>query len=144
MGATIAEKILAKACHRKAVKPDEYVVAKIDLAMIHDAWSFVGPILSNAGVPKVWDTDKIVTVFDHFNPPPTVKDAEAYKIAREAVKKYKIKYFYGQNAGICHQVFVEKGHILPGMLIVGTDSHTMTYGALAFCGKTRHFIASIY
>ena len=121
MGATIAEKILARASGKKAVKPGEYVVANIDLAMIHDAWSFVGPILSNAGVPRVWDTDKIVTVFDHFNPPPTIKDAEAYKTAREAVKKYKIKYFYGQNAGICHQVFVEKGHILPGMLIVGTD-----------------------
>ena len=139
MGATIAEKILSRASGKKTVKPDEYVIADIDLAMIHDAWSFVGPILSNAGVPRVWDTDKIVTVFDHFNPPPTIKDAEAYKIAREAVKKYKIKYFYGQNAGICHQVFVEKGHVLPGMLIVGTDSHTMTYGALGAAGASLGF-----
>ena len=139
MGATIAEKILSRASGKKTVKPDEYVIANIDLAMIHDAWSFVGPILSNAGVPRVWDTDKIVTVFDHFNPPPTIKDAEAYKIAREAVKKYKIKYFYGQNAGICHQVFVEKGHVLPGMLIVGTDSHTMTYGALGAAGASLGF-----
>ena len=144
MGATVAEKILARASGKKAVKPDEYLVAKIDLAMIHDAWSFVGPILSKAGVPKVWDTDKIVTVFDHFNPPPTVKDAEAYKIAREAVKKYKIRYFYGQNAGICHQVFVEKGHILPGMLIVGTDSHTMTYGALGAAGASLGFSEMAY
>src|SRR3972149_9033457 len=101
MGATVAEKILARAAGKSAVKPDQYVVASIDLAMIHDAWSFVGPILTKSGVSKVWDTDKIVTVFDHFNPPPTIKDAEAYKTAREAVKKYKIKHFYGQNAGIC-------------------------------------------
>jgi 3-isopropylmalate/(R)-2-methylmalate dehydratase large subunit len=144
MGATIAEKILARASGKKAVKPDEYVLANIDLAMIHDAWSFVGPILSHAGVPRVWDADKIVTVFDHFNPPPTIKDAEAYKTAREAVKKYKIKYFYGQNAGICHQVFVEKGHILPGMLIVGTDSHTMTYGALGAAGASLGFSEMAY
>jgi 3-isopropylmalate/(R)-2-methylmalate dehydratase large subunit len=144
MGATIAEKILARASGKKAVKPGEYVVANIDLAMIHDAWSFVGPILSNAGVPRIWDTDKIVTVFDHFNPPPTIKDAEAYKTAREAVKKYNIKYFYGQNAGICHQVFVEKGHVLPGMLIVGTDSHTMTYGALGAAGASLGFSEMAY
>ena len=144
MGATIAEKILARASGRKAVKPDEYVLANIDLAMIHDAWSFVGPILSNAGVPRVWDTDKIVTVFDHFNPPPTIKDAEAYKTAREAVKKYNIKYFYGQNAGICHQVFIEKGHVLPGMLIVGTDGHTMMYGALGAAGASLGFSEMAY
>ena len=144
MGATIAEKILARASGRKAVKPGQYIVANIDLAMIHDAWSFVGPILSNAGVPRVWDTDKIVTVFDHFNPPPTIKDAEAYKTAREAVKKYKVKYFYGQNAGICHQVFIEKGHILPGMLIVGTDGHTMMYGALGAAGASLGFSEMAY
>ena len=144
MGATIAEKILARASGKTAVQPDQYVVGMIDLAMIHDAWSFVGPILSKAGVPRVWDTDKIVTVFDHFNPPPTIKDAEAYKTAREAVKKYKIKHFYGQNAGICHQVFVEKGHILPGMLIAGTDSHTMTYGALGAAGASLGFSEMAY
>jgi 3-isopropylmalate/(R)-2-methylmalate dehydratase large subunit len=144
MGQTIAEKILAKASGRKAVKPDEYVIGKVDLAMIHDAWSFVGPILSNAGVPKVWDKDKIVSVLDHFNPPPTIKDAEAYKTARDAIKKYEITHYYGQNAGICHQVFVEKGHILPGMLIVGTDSHTMTYGALGAAGASLGFSEMAY
>jgi homoaconitate hydratase family protein len=85
-----------------------------------------------------------VTVLDHFNPPPTIKDAEAYKTARDAIKKYKIKYYYGQNAGICHQVFVEKGHILPGMLIVGTDSHTMTYGALGAAGASLGFSEMAY
>jgi 3-isopropylmalate/(R)-2-methylmalate dehydratase large subunit len=144
MGMTIAEKILARASDKKSVKPDQYVIAKVDLAMIHDAWSFVGPILSNSGVSMVWDPGKIVTVLDHFNPPSTTKDAEAYKTAREAIKKYKIKYFYGQQAGICHQVFVEKGHILPGMLIAGTDSHTMTYGALGAAGASLGFSEMAY
>jgi len=144
MGKTIAEKILARASGKQEVKPDEFVVGKIDLAMIHDAWSFVGTILSNAGVPKVWDPEKIVSVLDHFNPPPTLKDAEAYKTARESIKKYKIKHYYGMNAGICHQVFVEKGHILPGMLIVGTDSHTMTYGALGAAGASLGFSEMAY
>jgi 3-isopropylmalate/(R)-2-methylmalate dehydratase large subunit len=144
MGKTVAEKILARASGSQRIKPDDYVVANIDLAMIHDAWSFVGPILENAGVSKVWDSEKIVTVFDHFNPPPTLKDAEAYKTAHAAVRKYGVKHFYGQNAGICHQVFMEKGHILPGMLVVGTDSHTMTYGALGAAGASLGFSEMAY
>jgi len=144
MGKTIAEKILSRASGTENARPDDYVVAEIDLAMIHDAWGHVGPILMKAGVERVWDTERIVTVFDHFNPPPTVKDAEAYKIGREAVEKYGIKYNYGQNAGVCHQVFVEKGHIRPGMLIVGTDSHTMTYGALGAAGASLGFSEMAY
>ncbi|MDD5007412.1 MAG: 3-isopropylmalate dehydratase large subunit [Syntrophorhabdaceae bacterium] len=131
MGSTIAEKILARASGKETARPGEYVMAAIDLAMAHDSLGPIYEILSRAGVDKVWDKDKIVCVLDHWNPPPTVRDAEIYKQIRMAVKKFGIRHFYGQNAGVCHQVLFEKGHIIPGRLIVGADSHTLSYGA---CG----------
>lgn len=130
MGATVAQKILARASGKKDVKPGEYVMANLDLAMVHDSMGPICEILFGAGVDKVWDPDKIVCVLDHWNPPPTVRDAETYKFIRSAVKRLGVKYFYGQNAGVCHQVLIEKGHILPGMLVVGADSHTISYGSL--------------
>jgi len=130
MGATAAQKILARASGKEAVRPGEYVIADIDLAMVHDSMGPVCEVLFRAGVDKAWDPDRIVCVLDHWNPPPTVRDAETYNFIRSAVKKLGIKHFYGQNAGVCHQVLIEKGHILPGMLVVGADSHTISYGAL--------------
>jgi len=130
MGATAAQKILARASGKEAVRPGEYVMADIDLAMVHDSMGPVCEVLFRAGVDKAWDPDRIVCVLDHWNPPPTVRDAETYNFIRSAVKKLGIKHFYGQNAGVCHQVLIEKGHILPGMLVVGADSHTISYGAL--------------
>ena len=144
MGKTIAEKILCRASGRWNARPGDYVVAEIDLAMVHDGWAYVGPILREAGVERLWDPEKVVTVFDHFTPPPTVDDANAYKVAREAVRDYKVVHNYGQNAGVCHQVFMEKGHILPGMLVVGIDSHTMTYGALGAAGASLGFSEMAY
>jgi homoaconitate hydratase family protein len=129
MGATLAEKILARASGKEAVRPGEYVMAAIDLAMAHDSLGPIDEILTRAGVKKLWDNDKVVCVLDHWNPPPTVRDAEVHKRVRAAVKRFGIGHFYGQNAGVCHQVLFEKGHALPGSLIVGADSHTLTYGA---------------
>ncbi|MFC1869932.1 3-isopropylmalate dehydratase large subunit [Chloroflexota bacterium] len=130
MKATLAQKILARASGKAEVKPGEYVMANIDLTMVHFAMRMVYPLLDEAGIKEVWDPDKVVCIFDHVVPAPTVRDAEMYKAIRDAVKRFKIKNFYGERAGICHQVLVEKGHVLPGQLIVGTDSHTTTYGAL--------------
>jgi homoaconitate hydratase family protein len=129
MGSTLAEKILARAAGREIVRPGEYVMARIDLAMAHDSLGPVDEILTRAGVERLWDSDKVVCLLDHWNPPSTVRDAEVHKRVRSAVKKFHIKHFYGQNSGICHQVLFEKGHVLPGRLIVGADSHTLTYGA---------------
>lgn len=129
MGMTLAEKILARAAGRAEVKPGDYVVASIDLAMAHEGMRGVYPVLKESGVTKLWDPEKIVNLFDHWVPAPTVEAAKHHKILRQAVKEYGIRHAYGENAGICHQVLPEKGHVLPGDLIVGTDSHTVTYGA---------------
>jgi 3-isopropylmalate/(R)-2-methylmalate dehydratase large subunit len=134
MGSTLAEKILARASGQEVVKAGQQVTANIDLVMVHDAMAAILDILARAEVDRIWNCDKVVCLFDHWNPPSTVKDAENHKKIRQAIKKFGIKNFYDGNAGICHQVVVEKGHILPGQLIVGSDSHTPTYGALGAAG----------
>jgi 3-isopropylmalate/(R)-2-methylmalate dehydratase large subunit len=135
MGATLAEKILARAAGKEAVKPGEFVTAELDAAMVHDmAMPDVGAYLSEGGVTALKAPDRVVYVPDHRNPPPTVRDAEAHQLARRWLKEYGIEHAYPVNTGVCHQVMVEKGHALPGMLIAGTDSHTLTYGAVGAAG----------
>lgn len=130
MGMTIAEKILARASGRKQVSPGEIVEATIDVAMTHD---IEGPMvvegLRKLGVEKVWDPNKIVVVFDHQVPANSIDAALNHIMLREFAAEQKIPDFYDVFEGICHEVLPEKGFALPGRLIVGTDSHTTTYGA---------------
>ncbi|MEM2337352.1 MAG: homoaconitase large subunit [Candidatus Bathyarchaeia archaeon] len=132
----ISEKILAKASGRKEVSPGEIVEATVDMAMIND---ITGPLAIEAfykiGVKKVWENERIVMVLDHQVPADSAKSAELHKIMRKFAKEQDIRYFYDVGfGGVCHQVMVEKGHVRPGELIVGADSHTCTYGALGAFG----------
>ncbi|NVM52147.1 MAG: 3-isopropylmalate dehydratase large subunit [Candidatus Helarchaeota archaeon] len=133
---TIAEKILARASGKDEVKPGEYLIAKVDLLMAHIAAARI--IARFMGFPKkvrkVFDKEKVVVLEDHFVPAPTVFAASAQKMIREWAFKEDLKYYYDIKAGICHQILPEKGHVRPGMLIVGTDSHTTTYGAYNAAG----------
>jgi len=128
----IAEKILARASGREEVKPGEIVQSKVDMAMVNE---ITGPLAIKAfkeiGVPKVWDNNRIVLIQDHQVPADTVKAAELHRIMRGFAQEQSIKFLYDVGfGGVCHQIMVEKGHALPGELIVGADSHTCTYGAL--------------
>jgi 3-isopropylmalate/(R)-2-methylmalate dehydratase large subunit len=130
MGMTLAEKILARASGKEKVVPDEIVVAKVDVAMSHENADVVRKSFLEIGVEKVWDPDKIVIIFDHRVPAESERTATTHKALREFVKKQGIKNFYDVGkGGICHQVLPEKGHIFPGAVVVGTDSHTTTHGA---------------
>lgn len=144
MGMSLAQKILARASGKTEVRPGEYVTANVDLAMAHDAIGVVINILNEAGIKKIWDPDKVVSILDHLTPAPTVQAAEAHKMVENAVKAFNIRHFYGQWAGICHQVLPEKGWVLPGQLIVGTDSHTTTYGAFGAAGTGLGFTDMAY
>lgn len=130
MGMTIAEKILARASGRKQVSPGEIVEAKIDVAMTHD---IEGPMVVQGfrelGAKKVWNPSKIFIVFDHQVPANSIDAAMNHIMLREFAAEQKIPNFYDVFEGICHVVLPEKGFALPGRLIVGTDSHTVTYGA---------------
>lgn len=130
MGKTITEKIFSRAAG-KDVNAGEFVFASIDRAMIHD---ITGPLAIKAfreiaGDGKVWDASKIIMAFDHQVPADSVIVAENHKMLRNFAKEQGILN-YDVKEGIAHQIMVEKGHVLPGMLVVGADSHTCMYGAL--------------
>jgi homoaconitate hydratase family protein len=127
---TLAEKILARACGRKSVSPDQIVVASVDLALSHENADLVRKSFREIGVSRVWDPERIVIVLDHRIPAESEKTATTHKAIREFVTEQGIRHFYDVGrGGICHQVLAENGHVLPGMVVVGTDSHTTTHGA---------------
>ncbi|TQI66335.1 3-isopropylmalate dehydratase large subunit [Clostridium sp. KNHs216] len=131
MSMTISEKILAKASGNENVKAGDIVWAKVDRAMMDDV---LGPRVQIAEHmkrlnKKVWDPDKVIIISDHYTPPANENQAEIVKFTRDWAKEYNIKNYY-EFCGPCHQVMVEGGHVSPGYLVVGTDSHTCMYGAL--------------
>lgn len=144
MRMTMAEKVLARAAGRDSVIPGEIVTADIDMLMVADM-SFYDSyeLMVEAGCEKIWDPEKMVVIMDHQFPAQNAPHAEKHRKIREWVKKHGIKHFYDAGVGICHQVMAEKGHVLPGTLIPGGDSHTTTYGALgsASCGIGHSDIA---
>ena len=127
MGLTITEKILANASHETEVTTGDVVIADVDIVMAHDS---TAPLavegLYEIG-KKVFDPHKIVIVFDHFFPPPSVDAARLHQKVRNFVNEQKIPNFF--TDGVCHQILVEK-FVSPGDVIVGADSHTCTEGAL--------------
>jgi 3-isopropylmalate/(R)-2-methylmalate dehydratase large subunit len=135
MGMTLAERILARAAGRESVTAGEFVVADIDLALLHDIFAAqVFDLLRDVGVDNVLEPDQTVVVIDHLVPAPTAEAAAIHQRIREHVSRLGITAFYDAGEGICHQLLPERGHVRPGMLIVGTDSHTTTYGALGAGG----------
>jgi len=130
---TISEKVFSKTSG-KTVKTGDFVLANIDCAMTHD---ITGPlavegfyeILRDKEEKKVWDPSKIVIVFDHQVPADSLNAAANHIMLREFAKEQGILN-YDIYEGVCHQVMPEKGHVRPGDLVVGSDSHTCAYGAL--------------
>jgi len=136
MGMTITEKILAKAAGKKKVTPGELVDAKIDVVMCVDVTTPPAiTMLQERGIDKVFDKEKIVVTPDHFQPAKDIKSAELHKRLDEWARRHEIKYYYKiGRAGVCHALLPEQGHIRPGEVIIGPDSHTCTYGAFAAFG----------
>lgn len=133
MGMTMAEKTLARTCGRERVVPGEYVTAKIDRVMCHEAFVLCTLKLLQLGIDRVFDPERVIVVLDHYFPAPTEQMARGHTLAREFAQRFGLRHFLG-HAGICHQVLSERGHIRPGDLVLGTDSHSTTYGALGAAG----------
>ena len=129
MGSTLAEKIIAKASGRESVSPGEFVTCAVDLAMMHDSGGprRVEPILKRLDA-KVWDPDKVVLITDHFVPPVDAMSAAILDLTRKWADANGITNFHDMQ-GICHVVLPERGHLSPGMFVVGGDSHSPTGGA---------------
>jgi len=146
MGKTFTEKILALKSGKKSVVTGEIVTVSPDIVLSHDNTAAISKKFKQMGVKKVKHPEKIVISLDHCVPAATEKYAANHKEIREFVQEQKIENFYDINTGVCHQILPEKGHVLPGTLILGADSHTTTYGAFgAFStGIGRSEVASIW
>ncbi len=136
MGMTMIEKILAKHAGRERVAPGEIVEARIDTVMLHDVGTpGVQRPLKELGAKKIADNVDCVIIPDHYVPAPTVQAAENLKLTKDFARKMGVRHFYDVGrGGICHSIMVEKGHALPGQIIVAPDAHATTYGACGALG----------
>ena len=131
MGMTMTEKILAKHAGIDVVKPGQLINCKLDMVLANDVTA--PPAIKEfekIGKP-VFDNTKIALVPDHFTPNKDIKSAGLAKIVRDFAHKHNIvNYFEIGRVGIEHVILPEKGIVAPGMVTIGADSHTCTYGAL--------------
>jgi 3-isopropylmalate/(R)-2-methylmalate dehydratase large subunit len=133
-GYTIAEKILAAKSGKSEVTPGQIVEAYPDLVMSHTAtWRSVS-VMEKVGATKLYDPDRLAVVLDHIAPAKSEKNASDHQACRKFATKFGITKFYDVDAGIAHLVLMEAGHVAPGDLIVGTDSHCTIYGSLGALG----------
>ena len=130
MGKTFVEKILAKRAGKSSVVPGEIVVVKPDYVMSHDNSAAIYGKFRQIGADSVFDSEQVLIILDHCVPAASEKYARNHQEIREFVNQYNIPNFFDINTGVCHQVVIEKGFARPGRLIVGSDSHTVSYGAV--------------
>jgi len=138
MGMTVVQKILAHASGRNEVAVGDVVEPRVDLAMSHENAALVinqfVEIYEGTGLePRIWDPDRIAIIFDHRVPAESPKTATNQKKIRSFVAEQGIRRFHdirGDVGGICHQILPERGYVRPGAVVVGTDSHTTSHGAL--------------
>jgi 3-isopropylmalate/(R)-2-methylmalate dehydratase large subunit len=138
MGMTVVEKILARATGRAAVRAGDVVEPLVDLAMSHENAALVVnqflEVYAGTGVEaRVWDPSRVAIIFDHRVPAESPKTATNQKKVRDFVARHMISKFHdirGDVGGICHQILPESGYVRPGAVVVGTDSHTTSHGAL--------------
>lgn len=130
MGHTLIEKIVMKNTGMADVMPGAIVTVNVDRVMIHDIFiPFVVDKFREMGFTKVWDTDKVVLIYDHLVPTSAVEDVRHFQIGDAFVKEQGLTHFHRAD-GICHQLMPEMGYAKPGDIVFGTDSHTTTYGCV--------------
>src|ERR1035437_8032286 len=138
MSMTVAEKILARAAGLPSVKAGDVVEPKVDLAMSHENAAlvinqFLEIYKGTPLPPRIWDPSRVALIFDHRVPAESPKTASNQKKVREFASAQGVGKFHdirGDVGGICHQILPENGYVRPGYVVVGTDSHTTSHGAL--------------
>lgn len=127
-------KIMANKAGLPFVEPGQHIVAKVDMCFAHDA---VANVLGRefyktfGSTAKVWDNERVALFQDHMVPARNLEARNMAMALDKFAKEQDIKYYfpYGKDYGVCHIVMLEQGLALPGDLIVGADSHAVTYGA---------------
>ncbi|MBA9087208.1 3-isopropylmalate/(R)-2-methylmalate dehydratase large subunit [Fontibacillus solani] len=130
MGKTAIEKIISNKSHKDAVAGD-IVIADLDLIMAQDgnAPLAIKMLKEELGTSKVFDHEKVILVIDHCGPAPNQGAANLQQIMRQFAEDANIKLF-DSGEGVSHVLLPEKGMVKPGDFVIGSDSHTVTYGAL--------------
>lgn len=133
-GMTACEKILARASGQTDIVPGDVIDAKPDVAMSHENTYLVHRSFRDIGASRIADPSSVVIVLDHRSPANTVNSANTHSAIRKIIDELDIGWFFDVGVGICHQVMIEKEIAKSGALIVGTDSHSTTYGAVGAMG----------
>lgn len=151
MGMTMTEKILARAAGKDAVTAGGNIWVGVDTLMTHDVCGpgTIGIFHERFGKDaKVWDPDRVVIIPDHYIFTANEQAHRNIDILRDFVRQQGIKYFYDPDfvrepgmpspykdpamtkyTGVCHTTLAQQGHVRPGEVMFGTDSHTCTSGA---------------
>lgn len=130
-GMTMSERVLAKASHQDRVKAGDFVDAEVDLLYMHEMLALALGSFREIGVENVWNPDRIVVTLDHWVPPPNEKIAKMHQDIRKFCRQQGIGRFHDiGDHGIIHQLVAERGYAHPRDLVIGSDSHTNTVGAL--------------
>ncbi|MCP4230751.1 MAG: 3-isopropylmalate dehydratase large subunit [bacterium] len=145
MGKTFAEMIFAARAGRDVV-PGEIITVEPDYVLTHDNTAAISATFGKMGAKSVRYPDRLVIILDHVTPAAGEKYAINHQTARRFAAEMGVSNIYDVGCGICHQVLPEEGFAAPGRFIVGSDSHTTTYGAFgAFsCGIGRSEAAAIW
>lgn len=136
MAYTMAEKLFARhSLAGQPVRAGDIVEARIDGAMVHyHASEPMHELAVEAGfkdgLPRVWDRDRVFVLVDHHQPTLSQKQADENALIRAEVERLGIRTFHDSEPGIAHQMMADYGYMRPGELVVGNDSHTISYGAL--------------
>ncbi len=135
MAQTLSEQILSRAAGRP-VAAGEVVTVDVDLVMMHDSLSpsIIRVLHEELGAERVWDPERIAVVIDHVAPAASVQTAEKQSDLRRWARAQGIGNLFDVGRGISHPVLVEEGLARPGMVIVGSDSHSTAYGCVAAFG----------
>ncbi len=143
---TFSEKVLARKARLDEASPGQIVTVTPDFVMSHDNAAAIAKTFAKMGAVRVFDPGRVVIILDHCVPAASEKYAQNHKTVREFVAAQGIENFFDISHGVCHQVLCEQGFATPGAVILGSDSHTTTCGALgAFsAGIGRTEMAAIW
>jgi methanogen homoaconitase large subunit len=135
MAQTLAEQILGHAAG-KTVQAGDVVTVRVDLAMMHDSLSpsIIKVLHDELGAERVADPERVAVVIDHVAPASNIQTADAQARLRRWVRQQEIRHLFDVGRGISHQVLVEEGLAQPGMVVVGSDSHSTAYGCVGAFG----------
>ncbi len=131
MGLTFAQKVLARSAGLSSVEIGQIVTVHPRHLLTHDnTAAIIGKIGEELEQYGIADPDQPVIVLDHISPARDTASAEAHRRVREFIARFDLRHFFDIGEGICHQVMLERGLAPPGEIVVGSDSHTCTYGAV--------------